>query len=53
VFNGIRGKQEVLEKNLLPAFLLWDADHIENDASNNSFVVACIFVNVVKTVWPI
>jgi hypothetical protein len=34
-------------KNLLTTFLWYDTDRIENDASNNYFIVACVFVAAV------
>jgi hypothetical protein len=34
-------------KNLSPVFLRYDTGRIENDASNNSSIVACVFVAAV------
>jgi hypothetical protein len=35
-------------EELIPYFLWYDTGHIENDASNNSSIVACVFVTAVK-----
>jgi hypothetical protein len=34
-------------EELIAYFPWYDTDHIENDASNNSFIVACVFLTAV------
>jgi hypothetical protein len=35
-------------KNWSPTFVWYDTGHIENNESNNSYIVACVFVTAVK-----
>jgi hypothetical protein len=39
-----------LERNIIAYFPWYETDHIENDASNNSSIVACVFVTAVTFV---